>query len=181
MEGVTEKEIQDFYNRKLDNREDTKYIGYYLAIEKIIKNEKFSNSEYTKLLRRFFAFMGNCTKKIDVFEQIVDIVKDKLEYSNQSESIDFLVKYTVFYGSEALKSFIYTKAATNDSLNALVQRYKNAMEKINKKVVKCSTITSNSNNSNIVALSMDDITRIIEQPANMEWHMDVHDLGDNPF
>ena len=179
MEGVTEKEIQDFYNRKLDNREDTKYIGYYLAIEKIVKNEKFSNSDYTKLLRRFFAFMGNCTKKIDVFEQIVDMVKDKLEYSNQSESIDFLVKYTVFYGSEALKSFIYTKAATNDSLNALVQRHKNAMEKINKKVVKCSTITSNSN---IVAFSMDDITRIIEQPANnMEWHMDVHDLGDNPF
>ena len=157
LEGITDEEINDFYNFKIGRREDAKYIGYYLAIKMMIEKENLSNHEYTELFKRFLSYMSGHNRQIEVFEQIVNLIKDKLDYSQKSEAIINLVKYTVYFGSEGLKNFIYEKAATNSVLKTIVDVFKADFEKFKerqeKQKVKASvgleepaiTVTVNAN------------------------------------
>jgi hypothetical protein len=124
MEGVTDEEVNDFYNFKIERREDAKYIGYYLAIKTIIENERLNSHETNELMKRFLSYMVGCGKQLDSFEQIVNLVKDKLDYSKKCDAMASLSKYTVYYGSEALKNFIYEKTITNSALKSFVDGHK---------------------------------------------------------
>ena len=129
MEGITDEEIKDFYNFKIERREDVKYIGYYLAIKMMIEKEQLNSHEYNEVFKRFFSYMMGLTKQIEVFEQIVNLIKDKLDYSQKGDAISNLAKYTVYFGSEALKNFIYEKTIKNSTLKAYIDAFKSDFEK----------------------------------------------------
>ena len=139
MQGVTEEEINNFYAFKLANREDTKYVGFYLAIKKIIEGEKATSQEASNLYRKFISYMDGIGKTLDVFEQIVDMFKDDINYSNRnSQLVINLARYTVFYGSQEFKDFMKKKAESNNFFLEQIERYTKDYERFftNKKKVE---------------------------------------------
>ena len=151
MEGITEKEIEDFYAFKLNRREDIKYVGLYLAIKKIIENEKLSPREYNELIKVFMSDFCSQKRQIEVYEQIIDLVKDKLDYSAEDKTISSIARYAVFDASEPLKKFIEQKAENSKTLKKLLEHFHKEFEKENRllkkkegeNVVLTSTITNN--------------------------------------
>ena len=145
LQGVTDDEIKDFYNLNLTRREDTKYVGFYLAIKKVIENESCEGIEGNELYKRFLSHMESRNAQVDVYEQIVDLFKDKLDYDYKSNAIICLTKYAVFYGSQGLKDFINKKSETNSFLKEQIEFYTKEYKKItgnkDKKVTK-ATINS---------------------------------------
>jgi hypothetical protein len=129
MEGITDDEIKGFYNFKIERREDAKYIGYYLVIKMMIEKEKLTSHEYNEVFKRFFSYMVGLSKQLDVFEQITNLIKDKLDYGEKCDAIMHLAKYAVFFGSEGLKNFIYEKAKTSLVLKSFVDLFKSDYEK----------------------------------------------------
>lgn len=110
MQGITDEEIKNFYELKTANREDAKYIGFYLAIKKIIENENPKKDEVNTIYHKFINYMDSVGRSVDVFEQIFDLFKDSLDYTNNSMTIARLARYTVFHGSQDFKSFMYKKS-----------------------------------------------------------------------
>lgn len=169
LNGISDEEIDDFYNFRIRRREDTKYVGYYLVIKQIIENEKFNGEDANNVYGKFLNYMDGCGKHIEIFEQIVDLFKDSLDYnsSHVNNSIIYLAKYTVFYGSPALKEFITKKSESNKVLKTNLERYTNEYEKRfkNKKENGLSgiyRITVNNNNDNLVTVARNAIDEFID-------------------
>ena len=141
MEGVTESEIKDFYELKTRRREDAKYVGYYLAIKKLIDNEDLTKTEANSLYRKFLSYMDGVGKQVEVFEQILDLFKESLDYNNRnSPSIVSLARYIVFYGSKELKEYATKKGENNQFFKEQLERYYKDYDRLfNNKKEKNST------------------------------------------
>jgi hypothetical protein len=112
--------------------------------------------------------MCGCNKQIDVFEQIVNLVKDKLDYNQKCDAMLYLAKYTVFYGSEALKSFIYEKASTYTNLKSQIDRFKAEFDRFQERKKKHKT------NITVDLTSFEPVTATVNVGR-------VFDEYDNPF
>ena len=115
MNGVTNEEIKDFYDMKINRREDAKYIGYYLTIKKIVDNERLSPSEWNVVMRSFISNLSSCSSQSEIYEQIFNLVKDKLDLSKDS-ILHNLANYVVKYGTDGIKEFFNEKAKTSENL-----------------------------------------------------------------
>jgi hypothetical protein len=149
MEGITDDEIKNFYDLKIEKREDTKYIGFYLAIKKIIEEEKINGMDANTMYSRFLSYMDGVGKQIDVFEQIFNLFKDDIDYTNRhSQVITYIARYTVFRGSQDVKDYLNKKAESSDFLRELIERYTREYERMqgnkkNKVTITTSDITDN--------------------------------------
>lgn len=128
MEGITDEEIKDFYNKNIRRREDVKYIGYYLAIKMIIENEKLEPKEYNTLLRKFFNSLSRINTQVEVYEQIINLAKDKIHYNSDVDSIHYIAKYALLYGSDGLKEFMEEKSKTNPRFKARLDNIKSTKD-----------------------------------------------------
>jgi hypothetical protein len=156
MEGITDEEINDFYTFKIARREDTKYIGYYLAMKTMIEKEELTNHEYNVMMKRFIGYMYDSNKHFDVFEQIINLVKDKLDYNECCDAMHYLSKYTVYYGSEGLKNFMLEKGKTNSNFKKYIEAHTADLErwkerqnkqksKVTVEITEPVTVTVNTN------------------------------------
>lgn len=131
MEGITDDEIKNFYELKIEKREDTKYIGFYLAIKKIIEKEKVNGMDANTMYSRFLNYMDGIGKQIDVFEQIFNLFKDDIDYVNcHNQVITYIARYTVFHGSQDVKYYLSKKAESSDFLRELIERYTREYERM---------------------------------------------------
>lgn len=159
MQGITDNEIKNFYELKIENMEDTKYVGHYLAIKKIIENEKVSKNESAHLYHKFVAYMDGLGRAVDVFEQIFDLFKDNIDYNKNTSLIINLSKYTVFHGSQEFKAFMRKKAEDNKFFAEKLEQYLAEYEKnSNKKVTLVGpdalvTVGASSNYDNFFTLT----------------------------
>ena len=176
MEGITDEEIKAFYNFNIERREDAKYIGYYLVIKMIFEKEKFNNRECTEVFKRFLSYMGGHNKQIEVFEQIVNLIKDNLDYSQKCDAIINLSKYTVYFGSEGLKNFLYQKTKKYSVLKLCVDAFKEDFEKWRARQEKQKPKVT-------VSLEVPEIATVNINAGGINYHdifADLNDL-DHPF
>ena len=122
MNGITNDEIDKFYNFNIERREDAKYIGYYLAIKKIIEHEPLETKHFSDLL---VYITTSLNRQVEVYEQIINLIKDKLDYNSKCDGINYLVKYAIFYGSQEIKEFILEKGKTHSNLQSYITRHSN--------------------------------------------------------
>ena len=144
MQGVTNEEIADFYALKIERREDAKYIGFFLAIKKIIQGENTKGMDTNDMCRKFLSYMEGNGKTIDIYEQIVDLFKDSYDYATNCQASLNLARYTIFYGSQAFKDFMEKKGESNKWFKEQLERYKKEFEKMNS--TKKKTVTIDASN-----------------------------------
>ena len=129
MQGITDDEINDFYALRINNGEDVRYIGYYIAIKRIITEENIAPNESNEMYRKFLYYISELNNSSDAFEQIIDLFKNDLDYNKRSESIVSLAKYTVHLGSNPLKQFMQKKAESNKAFSEQLEHYNKAYGK----------------------------------------------------
>jgi len=150
MSGVTDSEIKDFYDLKTERREDTKYIGYYIVIKTILEKEDVSGSACNDLCRNFLNYMCGLNKQVEVYEQLINLVKDKLDYKCKHESLQYLAKYAIFYGTDGLKEFVFEKAKGSDFLSKWIEIYKKEYERYKERLEASKMASSHSNTSSSI-------------------------------
>ena len=154
LEKVTDDDIELFFNREVERREDAKYIGIFTAIKKILSNEKFdSANRYNETIGRFVSFILGESKVGEIYEQILFLVLDHINFAHTSDCAMNIVKYAAYNGSEELRNFIkrlgekdeYFGKAYND-YNAQYEKY----AKLTKKGPETITVTINNGAADFV-------------------------------
>ena len=110
LECVTEEHIKGFYENSY-GRDDTKFIGLFIAIKTIIDNEtNLSKADYNLMFKRIITYIANDGKEAQLYNQLLTIIMDKLDYALFDDGIYSLIKYVVYFGSDDMRNFIKLKA-----------------------------------------------------------------------
>ena len=110
LECVTEEHIKGFYENSY-GRDDTKFIGLFIAIKTIIDNEtNLSKADYNLMFKRIITYIANDGKEAQLYNQLLTIMMDKLDYALFDDGIYSLIKYVVYFGSDDMRNFIKLKA-----------------------------------------------------------------------
>lgn len=128
LQAVSDNDIEALFNRSIDNREDAKYVGLYIAIKKIISTEHFEGHEYNELFKRSTMMISSFSHG-DIFEQIIGLGIDKIDFSRADDCVLHLARYAALYGSDTLKEFVEKSISNNDRAKKV---YNSAKEEANK-------------------------------------------------
>ena len=131
LEAVSDEDIEALFNRKIDRREDAKYVGLFTAIKKILRMENLSGGDYNNMLRQYVHYIANNYRESAMYEEILMLGIDKVDFSLKDECVLSIAKFTAFYGSEDLKSYIEKVCNDNEWFKANYAKYKAEFEKIN--------------------------------------------------
>jgi len=149
LEGVSEEQIKNFYDGNY-GRDDTKYIGLFEAIKMIVNNEKgLHGKEYNTMYKRVLSFIANDGKNAPIYDQVFDLVKDKLDYSLSDDALFSIAKFAVYYGNDESKKFIEDKSKESANL----KKYYEAVFKEHEKFLKA--MRNQKNNHVTYSISLD--------------------------
>lgn len=110
IEGVSEENIKNFYDGNY-GRDDTKYIGFFVAFKMIVEKEDgLTKKDYNNMFKRTLSYLSNDGRNTQLYDQLFDMLKDKLDYSSSDDSIYAIIKYAIYFGNEDAKKFIEDKA-----------------------------------------------------------------------
>lgn len=112
LKSISDEDIERLFNRTIENREDAKYVGLFVAIKKILHMEHLNGREHNEVFRRSANYISGCSRQGDVFEQIFNLVLDKIDFSAYDECTFSIIKYAAYFGSNEMKEFI-EKAISN--------------------------------------------------------------------
>lgn len=157
LEKISDEDIELFYNREIDRREDAKYIGLFAVIKKILANEKFENSsKYNETINGFVNFIRGESRTGGVYEQILFLVLDHINFSSMSDCATSIVRYAAYNGSEELRKFIERICEKDDSLKKIYDGY-DTKSKTFVKLTNPERVTiSIDNGANAFAYAFDD-------------------------
>jgi hypothetical protein len=127
LECVTEEHIKSFYENSY-GRDDTKFIGLFIAVKMIIVNEtNLEKGNYNSMFKRLLNFIANDGKESQLYNQLLFIIMDKLDYSKFDDGIYSLIKYAVYFGNDDIKNFVKGKASkfhkVKESYDELCKNY----------------------------------------------------------
>jgi hypothetical protein len=100
----TKEDIDRFFNNDCDNIDEAFYIGCYLAIKKIIKNETGCKKP-NNLYKRMTNIILMTRRPGEVFEELLMEIAGQLDFSEQHETINSWVSYARIHGSEKMKEY----------------------------------------------------------------------------
>jgi hypothetical protein len=144
LEAVSDDDIEALFNRKIDRREDAKYVGLFTAIKKIIQNENLEDDDYNLFYRNFAYYIAHNGKKSAMYEQILMMGIKKIKFKKDDCSA-YVLKYAAYYGSDELKAFVEDAIKDNGWLKQIYSDYKAEYEKYSKPKKESSMFTiSNS-------------------------------------
>lgn len=131
LQVVSDEDIENFFNKSIRRREDAKYVGTYVAIKKILESEaaKASNGKMDIVYTRILMWMSGDGRHADIYEQIIDLFKDKINFQMKNDGMFGLAKYAVFFGSDTIKRFVEDKAKTSSPMAEYLQQCKKDYER----------------------------------------------------
>ena len=109
----TEEEIKQFFNSECDSIDRALYICCYLALKKIISNEKGSGNG-NAIYRRISISILMARKPGEVFEDLLMDIADQLNFATPHDTVDSWVKYANVHGSEKMKEYAREKVLIYD-------------------------------------------------------------------
>ena len=107
----TQECIDKFFNNDCDTMNEAFYIGCYLAIKKIIKNEAGCKKP-NNLYKRLTNIILMARKPGEVFEELLMDIKDQLDFSEPHDTINAWVSYAFLHGSEKMKEYTINNVLT---------------------------------------------------------------------
>ena len=148
IEDVSEDNIKNFYDGNY-GRDDTKYIGFFVAIKMIIDKEKgLSSRDYNSMFKRTLNFIANDGKNSQLYNELFNMLKDKMDYSSADDATYCIIKYAIYCGGEDAKKFIESK--TKEFSN--VKKY---YEAIYRDYERTLSFTKKSNNSGVYTVRLE--------------------------
>ena len=101
----TEEDLKEFYSNNCRTIDKALYVGMYLAIKKIIKNEGKGhnpNTMYRRLVGQILmSRKGNC----EIFEDIMFEIGGLLNFNENHETISNWISFAFLHGSDRIKEF----------------------------------------------------------------------------
>lgn len=172
IEGVSEENIKNFYDGNY-GRDDTKYIGFFVACKMIVEKEDgLTKKDYNNMFKRTLSYLSNDGKNTQLYDQLFDMLKDKLDYSSSDDSIYAIIKYAIYFGNEDAKKFIEDK--TKEFSNT--KKYYEAIKRDFERFTTSSKVNSISAGNNGV------YTVRLENPIDhLEFEYAIAPNGDNGF
>jgi hypothetical protein len=130
IEGVSEENIKNFYDGNY-GRDDTKYIGFFAAFKMIVEKEDgLTKKEYNNMFKRTLSYLSNDGRNTQLYDQLFDMLKDKLDYSSSDDSIYAIIKYAIYFGNEDAKKFIEDKAKEFSNVKKYYEAIKRDFERL---------------------------------------------------
>jgi hypothetical protein len=157
LKTISDEDIERLFNRTIENREDAKYVGLFVAIKKILHMEHLEGREYNEVFRRCSNYISGCNREGEIFEQIWGLGLNKIDFSSYDECTIPIVKYAAYFGSEKMKSFI-EKAISN------CQRLKDAYKKFVNESQMYQKIDASSIRTTIINNSTDFVYAFVDEP-----------------
>ena len=108
--------------------------------------KKLANGDYNSMFKRILNFIGNDGKESQLYNQLLTIIMDKLDYSKFDDGIYSLIKYAVYFGNDDIKNFIREKASkfhkVKESYDELCKNYEKYLALTSKKKENAPTSAS---------------------------------------
>lgn len=125
FEGVADNDVQMFYKRKLDTVNDAMYIGCYAALKMMLEfeTESLGKEDSMTIVGGMIASASRMHESLPVFEQLFDIVKDKVSYDINIDLTRMLVRYAYKHGTREFAEFLNKKSAESKTLKAVIEEY----------------------------------------------------------
>ena len=126
---VTNKDIEDFFNSKTACVEETRYIGSFILIKKIILMESNDNREINNLLKRPISYIVSNCKQGGVFDQIMMFSVKYINFSKSDDCTCYLTRYVAYNPSAPIRGFVEKAIEGNENLWDFYVNEKSTFEK----------------------------------------------------
>ena len=126
---VTNKDIEDFFNSKTACVEETRYIGSFILIKKIIQMESGDNREINNLLKRPISYIVSNRKQGGVFDQIMMLSVQSVNFSKSDDCTCYLARYVACNPSTPIRGFVEKAIEGNKTLWDFYANEKSSFEK----------------------------------------------------
>ena len=115
----------------------------------IIDKEKgLSSRDYNSMFKRTLNFIANDGKNSQLYDELFNMFKDKMDYSLADDATYCIIKYAIYCGGEEAKKFIENK--TKESSN--VKKY---YEAIYRDYERTLSFTKKSNNRGVYTVRIE--------------------------
>jgi len=108
--AIGEKEINDFYNEKIENRTFVLYVGIYLAIKMIIDKEIGEDVDYKRIYGRLFSNIFNKGVNGEPIKDLMCTAVKRVPLDTSCDAIRFFIKYAIIKGDDEMKEIAKTMA-----------------------------------------------------------------------
>ena len=140
FEAISDENIKNFYDGNY-GREDTKYIGFFLAMKLIVDHEdKLQKKDFNTMFKRTLVYLSSDNRSVGIYNQIFHLFKDKLDYSYNDDALYSAVKFAIFFGDDEAKKFVEDKAKEF----TLTNKYYESVKKEYDKYVSLNGSTKNN-------------------------------------
>jgi hypothetical protein len=82
------------------------------------------------MFKRTLSYLSNDGKNTQLYDQLFDMLKDKLDYSSSDDSIYAIIKYAIYFGNEDAKKFIEDKAKEFSNVKKYYEAIKRDFERL---------------------------------------------------
>lgn len=132
LKAISDEDIERLFNRTIENREDAKYVGLFVAIKKIVSMEHLKGKEHHDVFRRCATYISGCNRQGDIFEQILGLGIENIDFSSCDDCTVSIVKYAAYYGSKEMKEFIEKAISNCQRLKGVYKKFTDEAEMYNK-------------------------------------------------
>lgn len=122
MPSITDTDIEDFYNGTLPSKNDTLYVGCYLAIKKIVENEvNLTNKQYNSM---YGSFLNDVSLRFNgqICEDLALMLIDKIDFSDANTNALYIIKIAVKNPSGKLFSIVEKLANKTDKCKRALEK-----------------------------------------------------------
>lgn len=106
LKKPSEKRIEEFYQEKLNNIDDVKYVGYYLALKKILTHENQSKNNFDEIYCKILSNIYNSKLTGSLIKELVYLMLNNIDMFEKTPSSNYIVYYFIECGDNEMKNTI---------------------------------------------------------------------------
>lgn len=113
-------DIGKFFDRSIDNFKNTCYVGYFLALDKIVANEYREHERNDNLFKGVVKAILNLKSRGEMFDYIIGKIVDYTKCNGNGEFMGNLASYIANFASKELKEKVASIVAPDSKFASLM-------------------------------------------------------------
>ena len=126
----SESTIEAFYSEKLDNSQQVTYVGYYLALKKIMEMETSDKISINRVYANFTSTIWNEGLVGDGIKELLGIITPHINMENETRLTNSLVRYFYRYGDEEMLNTVINLASKYRWVDNLINKNEKAYSSV---------------------------------------------------
>ena len=127
----SEKDMHDFYEEEINNKQFAMYIGSYLFVSKLLDKEHPIDESYNSFAKRIAHAMHNLDG--DMFKSLMLKIGHRLDFGCCDDAVFYWLRFAVYHGNDEIKSLAEKKSNSNERMKKYLENIKKEKESYNKK------------------------------------------------